>query len=276
MMDCRGVQQQVYAYLDGELSDVERGRVDAHLRDCAACREQVQRERQVGALLRARLAGGEPAPATLRSAILNRIRTAPRAAPWPARLLASPWTPRLAMAAVLALLLLLPLQRLVQRTPALASAAAARHACHDLPAEGPLPPCCRDLGLRPGDVLADPSDGARVPDLEPLGLRLVRATRCDFEGRVVNMMVYHDARSQRFSLYTTDRDGREFKLLRTRTADGVTQARHSVTPQPPSGASTETFDVAIWQQGNLVYTWVGAHDGNATFDTALARLQGGR
>ena len=63
-------------YVLGLLSAEERRRVESHARACAACRLALQRERQVGALLREAVATAQPAPGRL--AALRPPLPAPR------------------------------------------------------------------------------------------------------------------------------------------------------------------------------------------------------
>jgi mycothiol system anti-sigma-R factor len=275
MMDCRELHQKVYAFLDGELDPELRAVVEKHLDSCPACRADVHVERELWGALGERLRRSEPAPAALRARILEGIQASATPAPRSyGRLLASPWMPRLAMAAVLVVMLMVPLRFLMLRTPALALAAAERHGCHDLEASGPLPPCCEALAAGLGDVLGDPSAGVRVPDLEAQGLALARATRCSFSQRVVNMLAYQDRGGSRFSLYISDRDAREFKLLRTRVVNGVPQLRDTVPVNDEVHHVHGTYEVTIWQRDGLVYTWVGP-SASPAYEAALRRLQQG-
>lgn len=101
------IQTELAGYVDGELSDRERERVEAHLAGCAACRADVARQQ----LLAARLAGlgDEPVPARLTRSLESlpgskrwRLPGLPRLRP--AWLAAAGW----GLAALLALVLLLP------------------------------------------------------------------------------------------------------------------------------------------------------------------------
>lgn len=51
-MNCNDVLERLSPYLDGELSPFEQAQVDAHLRKCAACAEELALLRQTVALLR--------------------------------------------------------------------------------------------------------------------------------------------------------------------------------------------------------------------------------
>ena len=270
MQNCESWRQQLMAYADDELGATERSAVEAHVLACAPCAAALQEESDMSRFLRARLRGREAAPASLRDAIRSGLVAsgAPQT-PWYARFLASRWTPRLALAVVLAVLFLVPVQRYLIGVPSVAVAAAARHACHGLEAAGDLPPCCTDLHAAPGDALGPPSAGASIPDLEPAGLRFVRAVHCIFDDRPVNLIAYRSADARSFSLYITDRGGREFKLLRTRDVNGLSVFQRPVPRQPGSGDSVE---VALWKQGGFLYTLVGPAPGTE-FEAALGLLQ---
>ncbi len=101
------IQTELAGYVDGELSERERERVEAHLAGCAACRDDVARQQ----LLAARLAGlgDEPVPARLTRSLESlpapgRWRLPRRPRLRPAWLAAAGW----GLAAVLALVLMLP------------------------------------------------------------------------------------------------------------------------------------------------------------------------
>jgi anti-sigma factor RsiW len=64
--------EQITGYVDGALDEAARAAVEAHLADCAACREQVEAERALRARLRA-LAPLEPRPA-LPADVRRRLR----------------------------------------------------------------------------------------------------------------------------------------------------------------------------------------------------------
>ena len=109
------VDEEVVAYLSGELAPAERARVDAHLPTCAACRRAVDESR---ALLAA-LAPGRPAPPPLDWARYQaelRAKVAQRRRGWWMR----PW-PALAAAAVATVVLVLTLHTPDRRLTDLAS-----------------------------------------------------------------------------------------------------------------------------------------------------------
>ncbi len=95
-------------YVLGLLSAEERRRVESHARGCAACRLALQRERQVGALLREAVQSVQPAPGRL--AALRPPLPAPRPRP-------APPAYRLAPVSLAAFLLALGLLWVSGRTP---------------------------------------------------------------------------------------------------------------------------------------------------------------
>ena len=265
-MDCTALRQSIYDFLNGELPPEEARALQQHGQACPSCAEVLHGEEAMSRFLHERLRRPEPAPAALRSRLQDALRagaSAGRAVPaernrW-REILASPWTPRLAMAIVFAVILLVPLARL--RTPAVVEAAVVRYECHHLDLTQPLPACCHDLGAGVGDSLGEPSPGAVVPDLTTRGFQFVMATRCAYADHTINLLAYKDAQGRPFYLYLTDHEAREFKLLRTHEVGGISMARYRVRER----------DVAVWQRGNLVCYWVGARDG-AGFEAGLARL----
>jgi anti-sigma factor RsiW len=264
-LDCAALAPLLPAYTDGELDAAQSADVAAHLAACPACRERRAREDAFTAFMRTRLGSAEAAPASLRAAIAAAAAAA-RRGPWWARPLASPWAPRLAAAAVLALVIAVPLAWLPNRTTGQAQAAFDRHRTHALvPGSPTLPACCTAVAAGVGDRLGPPSPGAVVPDLGPAGLRLAGVTYCTFSPHPVHLLAWRDRRETRFSLYITDRSLREFKLLRARARDGVVQAREEVA------TTSGRFEVCTWMQGGLVYTWVGPV-GDAAGAAALAAL----
>ena len=71
-MECRESQEELSAYLDGELSLEQRTRVEEHLSGCETCRAELQALRDTVALV-----GGLPrakAPESLADAVARRIR----------------------------------------------------------------------------------------------------------------------------------------------------------------------------------------------------------
>lgn len=269
-MACELSRERLALYLEGRLDAAEARHVERHLEACASCEDTELVEPELVALLRDTLG-----TATASSALQARVRAAIRAAdaaaqpaarvvgirePWYHRVLASAWTPRLAMVATLAILMLAP-AILMNRAPALAKTAVARHDCH-APSFGlALPACCQDLALSVGDPLGAPSEGAAVPDLAAVGLHLATSTRCTYDTAAVNQIGYRTADSESFSLYISDQVTEQFMQIRTREVAGVEQARHRL----------EENDVTIWEHDGRIYFWVGPH-ASPTYDAALAAL----
>jgi len=265
-MQCRELGMTLDAARGGGLDPQAEAALRAHLEQCPACRELAGREDAWIDFLRQRLGGAGPECAALEA----RIRAALEGArPHPAaRLLGSGWAPRLAMAAVLAVVVLVPLWWLAGGAPARAKAAVARHDAHLHAPAGTIPPCCTPLDLAPGQPLAAHLAEERVPDLAASGLRFLFAAYCTFGGDPVYALAYEGA-DGRFSLYIGERGTREFKLLRHETRDGVPQARHLVAPE--EGRSTLALDVVLWLRSGRLFTWVGPE--GASFEAARRRLQ---
>ena len=70
-IDCLSVLNEVYLYLDGELSGEQKVQVRQHLDECAPCLRQFGVEREVRALV-ARCCA-DPAPEGLRSKVMIRL-----------------------------------------------------------------------------------------------------------------------------------------------------------------------------------------------------------
>jgi hypothetical protein len=84
---CRSIADQIEAFVDGELSGVDRLNVGRHLAVCGPCAETAESHRAMGEMLR-RAAQGAPASSDLgglASGVLSRLQ-AERAQSWPARL----------------------------------------------------------------------------------------------------------------------------------------------------------------------------------------------
>jgi mycothiol system anti-sigma-R factor len=71
-LDCDEVLADVYLYLDDETDDAARGRIRAHLDDCAPCLRQFGLEQDVKSLV-ARTCGGDVAPVPLKERIRVRL-----------------------------------------------------------------------------------------------------------------------------------------------------------------------------------------------------------
>lgn len=70
---CSEVLEQIYVYLDREISEAECEEIREHLEECGPCLREYGLERAVKALV-AKHCGCDPAPADLRSKVLVRIR----------------------------------------------------------------------------------------------------------------------------------------------------------------------------------------------------------
>ena len=84
-MNCAQVQPMLDEYITGELPDAERAAVDAHLRECAACRDDLIGLEEAATLLRLGVPSIEPPPALRRRILvaaraLSQARPAPRGA----------------------------------------------------------------------------------------------------------------------------------------------------------------------------------------------------
>lgn len=70
---CSEVLEQVYAFLDREISEAECEEIREHLEECGPCLREYGLEKAVKALV-AKHCGCDPAPADLRTKVLVRIR----------------------------------------------------------------------------------------------------------------------------------------------------------------------------------------------------------
>jgi anti-sigma factor RsiW len=260
-MTCELWRERLRLYLEARLPAADAAAVEAHLESCAACQSLPLVSSEFARLLRAKLPAA-PAPEALRARILQALSPASSgaaaAAPAPVLsrwrpALASPWTLRLVMAAVLLFLLLVPVRSLF-RAPAMAQELVRRHDAHAPFCGGRLPGCCRDLGLQPGATLGAPSPGATVPDLHAAGLELVVTSRCD-GGTPVNLLVYRSAAGELFSLYMTDQAAEQF-LHQPRSV-----GHHRV----------QDHDVVVWEREGCIHFWVGPERRDET-DLALKLL----
>ena len=72
--DCREILDQVYSYLDSEVTRDDVARIQHHLAECGPCLRQYDLENALKALVR-RSCASEPAPIDLRTKIIARITT---------------------------------------------------------------------------------------------------------------------------------------------------------------------------------------------------------
>ena len=71
---CDEVLQEVYLYLDGEMSQHDCDHIRQHLDECGPCLREYGVEQEVKALI-ARSCGCETAPAELKSRLLVKLQT---------------------------------------------------------------------------------------------------------------------------------------------------------------------------------------------------------
>ena len=89
-MSCDSVTKLIPLYFYGELLPEEEDRVEAHLYECAACAQQMERQRSLAAALEARRL--EEPPALLRECRADLIAAIEGGAPGSARTEKNPWT----------------------------------------------------------------------------------------------------------------------------------------------------------------------------------------
>jgi mycothiol system anti-sigma-R factor len=73
-MDCRELDSLMFPYLDGELVDGDRVRVEAHLAECESCRKRTDQEHAMLLFVRSRAkAQSMPAPEALRARLVDGL-----------------------------------------------------------------------------------------------------------------------------------------------------------------------------------------------------------
>jgi mycothiol system anti-sigma-R factor len=70
---CTEVLDRVYGYLDGEIDELDCGKIRQHLDECGPCLREYGLEEAVKKLV-AKHCGCDPVPAALRAKVLVRIR----------------------------------------------------------------------------------------------------------------------------------------------------------------------------------------------------------
>jgi mycothiol system anti-sigma-R factor len=70
--DCANSLQELYAYLDGELTDDRRGHIQAHLDGCLPCYEAYDFEAELRIVISARCR--EEVPESLRDRVADALR----------------------------------------------------------------------------------------------------------------------------------------------------------------------------------------------------------
>lgn len=71
--DCNNALAELYYYLDGEMDDVARARIEGHLRDCSPCLEAFDFEAELRRVVADRCR--DRVPDELRSRILTALET---------------------------------------------------------------------------------------------------------------------------------------------------------------------------------------------------------
>ena len=71
---CHEFVEELYAYLDGEVSEADCSAIQAHLDECGPCMEEYQRDARLKELIR-RSCACQPAPTELRRRIVTSIHT---------------------------------------------------------------------------------------------------------------------------------------------------------------------------------------------------------
>jgi mycothiol system anti-sigma-R factor len=73
-IDCREVIEQVYLYLDGEMTDDEGAHIRQHLDECSPCLREYGVDQDIKTLI-ARKCGCETAPSELKLRVLARLHS---------------------------------------------------------------------------------------------------------------------------------------------------------------------------------------------------------
>lgn len=74
-LDCRGVLETVYVYLDQECDETQRAKIQEHLEECGPCLREFGIEAEVKKLV-SRCCGNDTAPDSLRLKLRDRLREA--------------------------------------------------------------------------------------------------------------------------------------------------------------------------------------------------------
>lgn len=197
MSDCTSIDPLVTPYVDGELPEPDRHRVDGHLHACPACRARVEVERSICTLLRGRQAElrQSVAPETLRARLSQAPPAPSRVTPFPVRP-TSVRTFRVSRLAAAAMFLLVVGSAVLYRatvgaTQAMAAELAADHVkCFMMNTVLRTHESIEDVEayMRSGfDWAAELPDSANPADMELVGSR-----PCLYEhGKVAHIMYRH-------------------------------------------------------------------------------------
>jgi hypothetical protein len=158
-MTCAENREQHSALLDGELSPLERARVEAHLADCPECSAELARLARMVGMLHA-LPAERAAPF-----FVDRVLAAVRPTPWYARLgrrLVQPWRVKLPLEAAALVIVALGAVYVFQKTPALQQAARYQ-APAPAPTPAPPPPQAPSPATPPASIPATSPPVSQVP-----------------------------------------------------------------------------------------------------------------
>ena len=150
-MTCHEAREWLSAYIDEALAPEERGRVDAHLASCAACRRELASLRQTVALLR------RVQPVRAPVGFVDRVVAAARPRPWYRRaadVVLFPLTVKLPLQVTAAVMVGLLAVYLFERSPELQQAARP-----ETPrSEAPAPSRERPAATRPAPAVQAPPE----------------------------------------------------------------------------------------------------------------------
>lgn len=220
MPDCYQIDQLVTPFVDGELPDPDRRAVEEHLRVCPPCHSRVVAEREVHALIRARVPAlsGTEAPDALHAKCWGLARMKPPAADAAARAVALPvrWPTRLAPYALAASLVLVVVGAFVYQATAMSAHVLAAELTAD---HMKCFAMNRALGMQQAPAAVESSMASgfdwrmRLPD-DPAraGLELVGSRPCLYgEGTIAHIMYRHEGRP--VSLFMLPKTARTEELV---------------------------------------------------------------
>ena len=281
-MDAMKLQKVWIDFLEGRLARTEAAEVEDFLERCSEeeippvieadfaqfLRERIPVETAPSAL-RARVLASMPAVGSMSlqgtSAATSGAKSGTigsNGVPWYQRLMSNSRTPRLAMAAILVLMVAIPM-RVFFHSPALAYAMVDRHKCHAPLYGTSMPSCCERVSLSEGDIIPKNAHGAVVPNLKERGLELIATSRCRYKGTLVNLFGYRSSDGEVYSLFISDRFAAEFRQIKHKHQKrGIMQASYVAEEQ----------GVTLWERNGVVYFWVGPEDANHD-DAVLSALQ---
>jgi anti-sigma factor RsiW len=244
VMDCQEMRRSVETYVDGEFDGRELAEANRHLSSCSPCREAVESQRRLRAMLRAKLreamgpgSGAGTAPEGLRGRITDALARQRRPA-W-RRVLAP--VPVATMAACAAGILVVLWSH--TGTDPLIEEAVRKHA--------------RDLPLDPSTLAASPEAipgllaprldfNARPPVFRGQGVKLVGARVAQLRDRSAAYMRYTLPQGQAGLFIVDDPDRRI----------GETGRAVQFGPATIRVINSRGYNVAIWRRNEIVYSLV--------------------